>query len=208
MTDLVVLVPDADIEQTVRGLLARGRSLGSRTVSFTVVRHLMRDSGCRDGAAEVLRSQRGGHRFALVIFDRHGCGSDDARDSIQREVEQNLVRTGWERQCCRAIVIEPELEAWLWNGSVHVARALGWSRYAELQRHLRRAGLWPADAPKPPDPKQALKTALRAAPTRRGRWNQQDFLQLARETSLRRCVDQAFLELTSTIRRWFPLDPR
>ncbi len=205
MADLVVLVPCADIEKTVQGLLERG-SLGIRGVSFLVVRHPMRDSGCRDGAAELLRPQRGEHRRALVIFDRHGCGSDDAREVIQQTVERKLVLSGWKPECCKAIVIDPEVEAWLWNGSPHVARALGWRSYTRLRRYLRRACLWPADAPKPPDPKRALKRALRAAPTRRGTWNEQDFLQLARRMTLRGCVDPAFVELRDTLRRWFPPD--
>lgn len=207
MADLVVLVPCADIEKTVQGLLERG-SLGIRGVSFLVVRHPMRDSGCRDGAAELLRAQRGGHRFALVIFDRHGCGSDDAREAIQETVERKLVLSGWKPECCKAIVIEPEVEAWLWNGSPQVADALGWPSYTRLRRHLEHVGLWQAGARKPAKPKQAAKKAREAAPVGVKRWNPRSFERLARTTTLDGCMDPAFRELTSTIRRWFPLDPR
>ena len=205
MTDLVVLVPDADIERVLRGLLRRNRSLGIRQLGFEIVLHPMRDPGCRVGSATMLRPLRHAYRRALVVFDRHGCGSRDAREAIQTGVEQSLELSGWKRDYCKAIVIEPEVEVWLWNGSPHVARALGWDHHVHLQRYLHRVGLWPEGAQKPPDPKRALRRAHRAASARRRRWSPRSFAEIAETTTLRGCVDPAFVELTDTLRRWFPV---
>lgn len=208
MNDLVVLVPDADIEQAVSGLVSRGESLGIGSCRALVRRHPMRDSGCRTAAAEFLRPLRGSHRFALVIFDHHGCGSDESREVIQQRVEASLVASGWAKKCCKTIVIAPELEVWLWNGSSHVAEALGWrTDYRGLRQYLEKRGLWPSGAPKPPAPKSAMRTALRDAPTGASRWRSNRFSQIAKQTSLAGCTDPAFVEFRTTLRRWFPESP-
>lgn len=205
MSDLVVLAPDADIEQAVSGLPSRSQSLGIRPCSALVQRHPMRDSGCRAGAAELLRPLRLSHRFALVVFDYRGCGSVAPRSVIQERVEASFIGSGWEQGSCKAIVIEPELEMWLWNGSPHVAEALGWGTdYRGLQQHLRKRGLWPSGAPKPPAPKSAMRAALRDAPGGGSRWRSHRFSRIAKQTTLAGCTDPAFVEFCATLRRWFP----
>lgn len=160
LRDLFVLVADQDMEQTVRGLLARPQSLGMAPVTFEVRRHPRRDSGCRTGAVEFLRAFLGSFRHALIVFDLHGSGSHRTREETQREIEEVLSRNGW-RQRAKAIVIEPELEAWIWAVSEKVPEVLGWnSRYAELRRWLCGQGLWPTESHKPPDPKEALKRTM------------------------------------------------
>ena len=83
--DLFVLVADQDMEQTVRGLLARPESLEMAPVNFDVGRHPRRDSGCRTGAVEYLRAVLRSYRHALVMFDLHGSGSHRTREETQRE---------------------------------------------------------------------------------------------------------------------------
>ena len=207
MNDLVVLTPDADIEQTVRGLLSRTESLGICRCEYEVKRHPGHDPGCRTSAAELLHSLRNNFRFALVIFDRDGCGSSEPREAIQQSVEASLRKNGWE---CRSkvIVIQPEVEAWLWNGSPHVAEALGWrSDYLGVRRLLQKKGLWPAGVTKPPDPKQAMRVAMDNAPVAGSRmWGANRFRRLAKLTTLTGCTDPAFVELVQTLRSWFPAD--
>ena len=209
--DLVVLVPDADIEQTVRGLLSRSDEFGLPTIQWTVSRHPERDPGCRARAAEFLRPFLVRFRHALVIFDRHGCGSTAPREEIQTLVEDALFRNGW-RDRAKAIVIEPELEAWFWNGSPRVAEELGWgTNYLGLRKHLVSKGLWPGDALKPTDPKRAVREAMRTAHVRnRSRRSPAKFRRLACEVGsevLDNCQDPAFGELIGTLRKWFPATP-
>ena len=103
-----MLVPDADIEQAMYGLLVRADSIDIAPVDFEVRRHVNRDSGCRTDAAKFLRPFSRTYRHALVVFDRHGCGSRGTREEIQEQVEIDLARNGWENRS-KAIVIDPEL---------------------------------------------------------------------------------------------------
>ncbi|MYH28494.1 MAG: hypothetical protein F4137_06465 [Acidobacteria bacterium] len=204
--DLVVLVPDLDLSGTVRCLLNRPESIGIRPVSFLVNRHLRRDAGCRTGAVERLREFIRDHRYALVMFDKDGSGDPrDSRESIRDEVELRLSRNGWEDRC-KAIVIEPELEAWIWNGSRHVPEVLGWQGdHASLRDWLAALDLWSSDAPKPSDPKRALKAVLRKTRTP---LSARLYRRLADTVSVRRCTDPAFSEFRATLQRWFPRSGR
>ncbi len=200
--DLVVLVPDLDIAGTVEGLLNRPESVGTRPVSFSITRHLRRDCGCRSGAAERLREYIRDYRYTIVLFDKHGCGDPgESRQSIQDDVELRLSRNGWPDRC-RAIVIEPELEAWIWNESREVPFSLGWNGdYRSLCDWLTNKRLWSPDALKPADPKRALKAVLRKT---RKPLSASLYRRLAETVTVRRCADPAFNEFTATLQGWFP----
>jgi len=106
------------------------------------------------------------------------------------------------RQFSYAIVLDPELEAWVWSDSPQVDRTLGWAeRSPNLRTWLEEQQLWPADIPKPHDPKHAMERALRAVRKRR---SPALLRQLAERVSLRRCSDPAFIRLKTTLQRWFP----
>ena len=199
--DLAVLVADLDIENAIRGLLLQAANLNIKPPSFDIDRHFGRDPGCRKHAAEQLRPMLDRYRHALVVFDRDGCGSANSREIIQKEVETQLDANGW-RGRAKAIVIAPELEAWIWNDAPQALRAMNWDKsYTELQKFLRSRNLWPKRSPKPPDPKAAMKATLRATGARR---SPRVLFQLANEIDPRGCQDPAFNELMRTLREWFP----
>ena len=191
---------DAAIDQL---LTNRHPSLGIRPIEFTVARHFKRDAGCRVHAAERLDGHRHSYDYALVMFDREGCGAEDeSRETIQTDVEQSLYNSGWAGRS-KAIVIDPELEAWVWTDSPHTARVLGWKEegYSELQAWLHDRNLWPAGHLKPPDPKEAFRRALKAKGLQR---SPKRFENLARVVGLTQCQDPAFAELVATLAGWFP----
>ena len=206
MKDLWVLVADVDIEATVRTLLdQRQAALGIREVEHTIIRHRQRDPGCRRQAVPTARGFLNDHKYAMVVFDKHGSGDDEAeRKHIQQAVEGDPHQNGWENRS-KAIVIEPELEAWAWSASTNVGKILGWDEGTRALRDwLHERKLWPDGATKPPDPKSALQRALReknrrATPT--------TFKRLAQEVGLARCKDPAFQEMRATLRKWFPASP-
>ena len=201
--DLLVLVADLDMEQTVRGLLARPESLEMAPVKVEVRRHPRRDSGCRTGAVEYLRAFLGSYRHALVLFDLDGSGSDRSREQTQREVEEVLSRNGWKGRA-RTIVIEPELEAWVWGPSNKVPEVLGWhEEYVELRRWLCGQGLWPEESLKPPNPKKAMERTMQES---RSRVTSRKFFELASVVGLRRCRDPSFNDFKQTLRSWFPAE--
>ena len=202
--DLLVLVADLDMEQTVKGLLARPKSLEMASVKVEVRRHPRRDSGCRTGAVEYLRVFQRSYLHALVLFDLDGSGSNRSREETEREVEEGLSRSGWNRRA-RTIVIEPELETWVWGPSDKVPEVLGWhEEYVELRRWLCGQGLWPEESPKPPNPKKAMERTMQES---RSRITSRKFFELANEVSLRRCRDLSSNDFKRTLQTWFPPKP-
>ena len=202
MKDLYVLVADQDMAETLKAVLDRPESLGIRPVQYEVARHVLHDAGCRSDASRRLRPYLSQYRKAMVIFDKDGCGrEDDSRERIQKGVEQDLTRNGWAGDRAKAVVIEPELEAWVWSGSPCVARVLAWPHgYDDLRRWLVDRGLWLEGSAKPSDPKAAMKAVLRQTNKPH---SAALFGELAKRTTWRGCQCPAFAELKSTLKRWF-----
>ena len=183
-------------------LTQRQAALGIRSVEFTIMRHLRRDPGCRREAGSTARRYLNDHNYALVLFDKMGSGDEGAeRQRIQSAVEGDLRRNGWNDRS-KAIVIEPELETWVWSASANVGKVLGWNEGTGVLRDwLREHHLWPDGEAKPPDPKSALQQAMREK-NRSPR--AATFQALARKVGLGACKDPAFREVRETLRGWFP----
>lgn len=198
--DLAVLIADKNIEGALRGLLSRPRSLGLREISCDFYVHPERDPGCRLRGHDFLRSFAHRYEHALVVFDREGSGRTVERAALEREVEARLFSSGWGDRAA-AVVIDPELEIWVWTDSPHVATALGWqSPEMSLTEWLKQKGWLPEGETKPTQPKAAVEEALRLA--RRPR-SSSIYNQLAQRVSTSGCVDPAFLKLRQTLSRWF-----
>lgn len=198
--DLLVVVPDADWEATIDALLSkRRRTLRLRDLRFRVLRHPQRDPGVRRGAHDLLRGQAQRADRALVILDHHGSGFNGTAEELEQELGERLARCGWKDRC-RAIVVEPELEAWVWVRSPHVSEVLGWNRSDRLELWLRQQGLWPEGRLKPPDPKRALKAVLR---TTGRRASPALFAELGARVSFEGCRDRSFDQLVTVLRGWF-----
>ena len=198
--DLVLLVADKSIAQAITGLLQRPQALGMRRIDYEMRVHQQRDPGCRVDAAAFLRPFARQFEHALVVFDRDGSGSDAARQEIEEGVESELRRNGW---CGRArvVVIDPELEVWVWTPSRGLANELGWgSRFAALREWLSENGHWPTQTAKPPDPKRAMEAAMQA---RRRPKSASTFRRLAEVLPFRDCSDDAFQKLRTVLVDWF-----
>ncbi len=130
-----------------------------------------------------------------------GCGrEEESREALENQVETQLHSTGWDDRA-RAIVIDPELEVWVWSDSPHVPAALGWKGdLPALRRWLIEHRLWTEDQPQPDDPKAAMEKILRINSRPRSSSIYED---LARKVSLQRCHDAAFLKLRETLVAWF-----
>jgi hypothetical protein len=200
--DLAVLVADLDAKETVIGLLNRQKSLGIRPITFDILKHDQRDAGCYKEAHNLLRAQSRRYDYALVIFDHDGSGQEQSLAAqIQEDIEERLMRNGWDQRC-RAIVIAPELEIWVWSTSRQVDVCLGWeSRQPDLRTWLREKNLLAENAVKPDDPKFAFDEALAAV---KKTHSSSIFRDLAGKVSLRGCVDPAFQRLHTTLTDWFP----
>lgn len=201
MKDLVVLVADKNMEQAVTGLLSRPQSLKVRPLDYDAFVHPRRDPGCLNDAHEFLRFQAKSYRHALVMFDWEGCGRDNlGAEALAEEVKERLAANGWQDRA-DAVVLDPELEVWVWSASPHVVDCLGWAhRQPTLRDWLAETNHWPADRPKPPRPKEAMEAALRQVRKPR---SSAIYLELAQSVSLQSHTEPAFLRFTNLLQRWF-----
>jgi hypothetical protein len=210
--DLFVVVADLDAENTIKTLLTeRQEALGIALNFFPfsppngdLLRYSGRDSGCYGDAVDLLRPPQKTHYHAILCFDLHGSGADiKSREMVETEIENQLHINGWTEGDAVAIVINPELEAWVWADSREVAMTMGWDGdMNSLRNYLISRGLWNAGETKPPDPKTAMKQAVRAK--RRRRLTAPLFAELARKVSFHSCEDPAFNKLRNTLQQWFP----
>jgi len=201
LKDLAVLIADKNMEGALRGLLSRPQSLGLRDISCDLYVHPERDPGCLRRGHDFLRpfSQRYAH--GLVVFDREGSGQETIdRSLLEQQVELRLASAGWNDRAA-AVVIDPELEVWVWNDSPHVESALGWEAGGlALRDWLKQKGWLLEGANKPIQPKKAVEEALRIS--RRPR-SSSIYHQLAQRVSFDRCIDPSFLRLRQILVRWF-----
>lgn len=199
--DLFLLVADADIEQTMRGLLGNPSRLGIRALEWDIRRHPDRDPGCARHSAAFLRLFCKQYRHALIVFDHEGSGREsETREDLEQSLEDELVRNGWKPGSIGAIALEPEIEAWVWSPSVHVANVLGWPDWDGLRQWLISRELLSDDTTKPPRPKEAMHAALKE---RRRPFSASSFRTLAERVGHRHCSDPAFSKLRSTLQGWF-----
>jgi len=202
--DLVVLVADGNMRAAVGGVLSRPKALRMRPLhpEPDIFVHIYRDPGCYRSAHDFLRHMAARSAHALVLFDRHGSGQEArSREDIEAEVEERLSRAGWGDRAL-AVVLDPELENWMWSDSPQVDQCLGWaSREPPLRSWLAANHLWPEGAVKPPDPKDAVERVLREVRQPR---SSSIYRRLAEHVSLQRCGDPAFHKFRDALRGWFP----
>lgn len=199
--DLVVLVADKNQAAAVKGLLSRPQALGIRSLAAEMAVHPNRDPGCRRTAHQFLRREAGRFSHALVIFDREGCGAEsEACDGLEQGVRRNLSENGWGDRAA-VLVIDPELENWVWSDSPHVEDALGWAkREPPLRDWLCNQGFLSKGQPKPPRPKEAMEATLRVVSKPR---SSAIYYELAQKVSFTRCSDPAFRRLKDILQKWF-----
>jgi hypothetical protein len=141
------------------------------------------------------------YAHALLLFDREGCGREkDSPEEIERELESKLKTVGWNDRAA-VIVLDPELEIWVWSESPHVDYQLGWGgRKMNLRTWLRKQQLLKPRQQKPDRPKEALEAALAVVRLPR---SSAIYRALAEKVSLARCSDRAFLKLKAILQFWF-----
>jgi hypothetical protein len=119
-------------------------------------------------------------------------------------MKSKLLGRGWAEGSVEVIVIEPELEVWLWQDSPHIARAFknfDYSPHSSLRKWLEARGFWEPTALKPARPKEAFELLCRTSRTPR---SSAIYQKIAQQVSVRTCMDPAFCLLRETLQRWFP----
>lgn len=200
--DLIILVPDIDMEYSINALLMRHSELGCPPINSDIHRHIHRDAGCCLECHNYLRPLSSGYRYALVVFDHEGCGRERTkREKLEANIEHTLQVNGW-RDNCAAIIICPELEAWVWGNTRIVDEVLGWhQRRPPLRRWLQsKTAYWTKGLPKPDRPKEAMESALFEARKQKSPSLYED---LAARVPIDRCEDPSFRKLKRVLNNWF-----
>lgn len=198
--DLVVLVPDKYMEYAVRGILTRAPSLKIKKITYEIYTHPEHDPGCFLRSPEFLKFEINQTRYALVMLDYEGCGQEHcmSRQEIESDIETRMQRDGWGGRA-NAVVIEPELENWIWSDSPHVERILGW-QHKRLHSWLMQKGLLQRGENKPTRPKEVLHIVLKEVNKSK---SASMYKEIAEKVSLNRCVDPSFNRFKNILQNWF-----
>lgn len=203
MKDLYILTADLDTENCIKAVLPRFQADGViHPITFDLNRHPNRDSGCFSKGPEFIRDTgiKGRYEHVLIIFDHEGCGQEKRKAvDVEHDVINRLVLNGWDRAKVDCIVIEPEIENWLWTQSLHTAKQMGWTDLATLTNWLKGKGYVFQTDGKPTRPKEAAEAATREKRIR--------FMEIhggiASIASYTNCSSPSFLKYKDTLMTWF-----
>ena len=208
---LVVLVPDGAYPLVLSAFLDQRRpSIGIRKVSYKIVKDMFRDSSRE--AIELLRPYQRLYSHALVIRDLDGSGWE-TKGSVELEasLKEQMLASGWGFGNCEAVVVDPEVEAWLRFDSPHLHRL--------IRERVRRKIEWEDlllqplidecitneggmnEYGKPLKPKETFEEVLRHFGIQR---SNALYGNLAAKESLKGCSIPSFNRLIEILREWFP----
>ena len=199
MRDLVVLVPDKNTEHAVRGAFRRDKALGIRAIDFEVIVDQGRDGGVRRRGTQILQVERRGFSHALLMFDYEGSGAATSREDLEADLDAALLPV-WGTNA-KSIVIEPEVDIWMWGAETHLREVIGWRAALGIRDWLKARDFGFTADGKPDRPKEALEAIFREAREPR---SSAHYEALARRLSLQRCQDEAFIRLRQALIGWFP----
>ncbi len=203
MKDLIVTVADGHQEKVMEALLPR-IPIASQTsgFSFDIIKNPGKDSGSYNDSHELLRPFINQYRYALALFDFEGTGVENlSPEQIETNVRELLNNNGWLNRNA-VIVIQPELENWMWMDNPNVAQAIGWEKEISLYEWAKQEGLIREGRSKPDRPKEVMEKALRLSGTP---LSASIYGKIAGKVSYNRCEDISFRQLIQQIKNWFPL---
>lgn len=200
MRDLVVLTADKNMQFALRGALQRPDALRIRPIEFDFRVHAGRDGGARSSGADVLRSERRRFNKALLVLDYDGCGARTGQSALDVEAQlDSELALVWGADA-KAIVIEPELEAWVWGSDNALQSALEWPLRQSIRTWLMENGHAIGLNEKPTQPKNAFEALVAVHKIPR---SSAIYQLITARISLARCQDAAFLRLRRALQRWF-----
>lgn len=203
MRDLVVLVADKNMQFTIRGALNRPEALSIRAVSFDFRIHPGRDGGVRTSGVSLLSSESRRFHHALLFMDHAGCG-DEGKSPIQLEQQlDHALQETWGTQS-KAIVIAPEVDAWIWGNDNVLAEIFHWpTDKPTIREWLGSKGFEFDEHGKPLQPKEALN-AMR--PVHKQPRSSALYENITKRISLDRCTDLAFQRARRQLQSWFSIN--
>jgi hypothetical protein len=199
MKDLVLLIADKNAHFALKGALGRPEALGIRPIEFEFLVHPGRDGGARRTGPEVLALERRRFKHALLVLDFEGCGTDLPNATALEAQLDGRLSTHW-KEAAKSIVIEPELDVWVWGADNAVEAIIEWPAGKRVREWLRERGFTFEANEKPTRPKEALEAALRIPGLPR---SSALYQAIAERISLRHCGDEGFIRLRNQLLGWF-----
>jgi len=202
LRDLVILVADNNMKSALQGILSQYESIGSRRISYDIYVHIYHDPGCLRDSHNFLRPFINRYQFAIVMFDRIGCGKEEnSREEIEEIVETNLSRNGWADRSI-AVVLNPELEVWVWSRACIVEEILGWQNREQTVSDWLTSKSFIRDGEfSPRSPKEAMEAVLKTVRKPR---SSSIYQQLAQTANLDDCDEPSYNKLSTFLRNRFP----
>jgi hypothetical protein len=125
----IVIVPDLPFKRLIEAI--HGRETWFGISGFVPHVHVdpRHDASVRKTAHEVARAERSAvgtrERFAIAMFDHHGCGREQRSDQeCETDVERLLASVNFGESGSVCICVKPEFEQWLFVDMEELARVL------------------------------------------------------------------------------------
>ncbi len=199
--DLVILVADKNTQFALKGAVARPTALSIRPIELSFLVHPDRDGGARSSGPEMLATQARNHRHALLIFDYEGCGWSGEPEVLEAELDGRL-HAVWKARA-KTVVIQPEVDAWMWGSENALRDIFGWSGQQGIRGWLEEKGYRIGSDGKPERPKEAMNLLCRSQRQQR---SSSLYETIASRISLKSCTDRAFARVRSQLQAWFPCE--
>jgi hypothetical protein len=208
--DCVFFVADKTMRETFLGFLSREdrpAQLDCGNFAFDPAEDLFfaagqNDPGLNTRAGSLLSPFLHSHRKAVVVLDCDWDGSP-GQAQILLNVTTQLQQSGWAPEDVIVIAIEPELEQWIWQDSPVLSDELRMEAPQGLKAMLGQRGLWPAEATKPPSPKDLFIQLRRENNVK---LSSSIFKRIASRVPVAACEDGEFRRLVAQLRAWFPAE--
>lgn len=126
-------------------------------------------------------------------------------DALHADISANMTAAGWLADSFCVVVIDPELEAWLWAPNLNVAKAFGHESFPKLKAALVQENLWTSSNPKPDDPKKARDRAVKLGGKITGGPLFKGVFGGISKRACDRCVEPGFNALRHALQTWFPV---
>ena len=206
--DCLFLVADGAMGNVVDGFLSKGHfegRLGCKQFKFDFDKDVLEaprlGMGADGGVYKHCHSmlQENGymetHDRLVVICDQQ-FGSENPAVEVRTNILETLRKNGWGNDRADVVVIDPELEVWIWQDSPHVQLAIGFRDIGSLREALKKAGSWPEGENKPNEPKELFQKLCRQYRTP---YSSALYRDIVEKVSVAGCRDPAFLQLLSTL---------
>jgi len=213
MRDIIFHLADKHMEEGLRAFFQRDdwqHTLGCRRFEIDPRSDsdLFRVAGCTDGgvwkyAHKNLATFKDKYRHAVIVLDADFDPRPGAK-VLQEDISKCMIESGWNEGRFAVIVIQPELEAWLWAPNVNVALGFGHPNFNDLRAALEAEMLWNAGDPKPHDLKGARDYAAKRGGKRTGGPIFKSIFGGISRRALDLCAEPGFVTLRSALSGWFP----